>query len=72
VTDGGVRVLGRGSSGVLCFVGAATKGTSSTTSSTDEASSPLPMGGGECGWCGVGVGYTGRGRPRGGVGTLRV
>ncbi len=50
MTDGGLRVLGRGSVGVLCcWVGADTKGTGATTCSTDEASSPGPTGGGECG-----------------------
>jgi hypothetical protein len=39
VTDEGLRVLGRGSFGVLCCgVGAGTKGTGVTASSTDEAS----------------------------------
>jgi hypothetical protein len=53
VTDGGLRVLGRGSFGVLCCgVGAGTKGTSSTTRRTDEASRPMPT---ETGECGVGV-----------------
>jgi hypothetical protein len=38
-TDGGLRVLGRGSFGVLCSgVGADTKETTSTTRCTDEAS----------------------------------
>jgi hypothetical protein len=50
VTDGGLRVLGRGSFGVLCCgVGADTKEPGTTTCSTDEASSPGPTGGGECG-----------------------
>jgi hypothetical protein len=53
VTDGGLRVLGRGSFGVLCCgVGAGTKGTSATTRCTEQASSPVPT---ETGECGVGV-----------------
>ncbi len=53
VTDGGLRVVGRGSFGVLCCgVGAGTKGTTSTASATDEASTPGPT---ETGECGVGV-----------------
>jgi hypothetical protein len=53
VTDGGLRVLGRGSFGVLCCgVGAGTKGNGVTTSSTDKASRPGPT---ETGECGVGV-----------------
>ncbi len=39
VADGGLRVLGRGSFGVLCDgVGAGTKGTGATTKDTGEAS----------------------------------
>jgi hypothetical protein len=50
VTDGGLRVLGRGSVGVLCCgVGAGTKGTGSTTRGPDEASTPEPTEAGECG-----------------------
>jgi hypothetical protein len=53
VTDGGLRVLGRGSFGVLCCgVGAGTKGTTATTKGTAEASTPMPT---ETGECGVGV-----------------
>jgi hypothetical protein len=53
VTDGGLRVRGRGSFGVLCCgVGTGTKGTGATTSITDEASTPLPT---ETGECDVGV-----------------
>ncbi len=52
VTDGGLRVLGRGSFGALCCgVGAAMKGSSATASGTDEASPPSA----EIGECGVGV-----------------
>jgi hypothetical protein len=44
-TDGGLRVLGRGSFGVLCCgVGAGTKGTSATARGLDEASRPGPTG----------------------------
>jgi hypothetical protein len=53
VTDGGSRVLGRGSVGLLCCgVGAGTKGTSATARRTVEASTPGPT---EAGECGVGV-----------------
>jgi hypothetical protein len=49
-TDGGLRVLGRGSFGALCCgVRPDTKGTSATASSTDEASRPGPAEVGECG-----------------------
>jgi hypothetical protein len=50
MTDEGLRVLGRGSFGVLCCgVGAGTKGTGATTSSTDEVQGPGAKGKGECG-----------------------
>jgi hypothetical protein len=50
VTDGGLRVLGRGSFGVLCCrVRAGMKGTSSTARSTDKASTPCLTKTGECG-----------------------
>jgi hypothetical protein len=50
VTDGGLRVLGRGSVGVLCCgVGVGTTGTGSTASTTGEASRPGPADPGECG-----------------------
>jgi hypothetical protein len=53
VTDGGLRVLGRGSFGVLCCgVGAGMMGTGATATYTDEASTPMPT---EPGECGVGV-----------------
>jgi hypothetical protein len=53
VTDGGSRVLGRGSVGLLCCgVGAGTKGNTATAKRTDEASRPGPT---EAGECGVGV-----------------
>jgi hypothetical protein len=52
VTDGGLRVVGRGSFGELFGVGAGTKGPSSTASRMDEASTPMPT---EPGECGVGV-----------------
>ncbi len=53
MTDGGLRVLGRGSFGVLCCgVGADTKGITATATSTGEASTPMPT---EAGECGVGV-----------------
>ncbi len=53
MTDGGLRLLGRGSVGVLCCgVGADTTGTTATTKCTDEASTPIP---GKAGECGVGV-----------------
>ncbi len=50
VTDGGLRVLGRGSVGVLCCgVGAGTTGTGATARNTAEASQPGPAKTGECG-----------------------
>ncbi len=59
MTDGGLRVgclggvlrvLGRGSSGVLCCgVGTATKGSSSTARGPDKASKPMLTEAGECG-----------------------
>ncbi len=53
MTDGGLRVLGRGSFGVLYGgVGAGMKGTTSTVRNTAEASTPGPT---EAGECGVGV-----------------
>ncbi len=49
MTNGVLRVLVRGSFGGLCCgVGAGTKGTGATTVSTDEASTPMPTGKGEC------------------------
>jgi hypothetical protein len=62
VTDGGLRVLGRGSYGALCCgVGAGTKGTGATTRGPDEASTPGPTATGECG---AGVQGRGSSRPR--------
>ena len=50
MTDGGLRVLGRGSFGVLCCgVGADMKGTGATASGPDEASTTMPTETGECG-----------------------
>ncbi len=50
MTDGGLRVLGRGSSGVLCCgVWAGTMGTSATARGTDEAPTPGPTEPGDCG-----------------------